>query len=60
MENNVELPIKLQMALAHNEKSFKAFLNMDEKSQKEIIQHVQGLSSVRQINIFVNSLPKLH
>ena len=64
MENNEILPIKLQMALAHNKKAFEAFLKMDEKAQNEVIMQAKSLSGVREINnfvnSFVNSLPQVH
>lgn len=59
MENNDKLPIKFQMALAHNEHAFSAFLKMDEGVQNEIIKSAQKLDSVREINKFVNSIPHM-
>ncbi len=60
MENNVELPIKLQMALAHNEKAFSTFLRMDEAHQNEVVKNASKLESVREINNFVNSISRMH
>ncbi len=59
MENNESMPITFQMALAHNEKSFSAFLKMDEKAQNEVIKSAKKIKTVREINNFVNLIPRM-
>lgn len=58
MKNPSSLPITFQMALAHNEKSFNAFLNMDEATQNNIINEAKERKTVREMNIFVANIPK--
>lgn len=56
MENNEIMPIKLQMALAHNQRAFSTFLRMDDNAQKKIIESAKNIKTVREINIFVDLL----
>ena len=58
MENLSSLPITFQMALAHNEKSFSAFLKMDERAQNNIINEAKSIQGIRQMNIFVSNISK--
>lgn len=58
MENNDALPITFQMALAHNESSFSAFLKMGEDAQASIINQANNIKTLREMNIFVANIPK--
>ncbi len=55
MENN-QMPLTFQMALAHNKKAMSAFLNMPAEKQDNIINEAKKQSSLREMNIFVNSI----
>ena len=60
METNDKMPIEFQMALAHNENALKAFLKMSDRKQNDIINEARNLSTLREINLFVNNINKSH
>ena len=60
MDEKNNMPISFQMALAHNIPSMKSFLSMDNEKQDKIIEHAKKIKNVREMNNFVNSIPKTH
>ena len=60
MDNDNKMPLTFQMALAHNNHSMSAFLNMSNKKQDEIIKEASRIKTVREMQNFVDSIPKIH
>ena len=58
MGNENDMPIRFQMALSSNRDAFEAFLNLDEKTQSDIINESKNKVCLREMNIFVNSIAK--
>ena len=58
MEQNSDMPIMFQMALAHNTRAFDAFLKMDDNTQNNIIKEAKSQGSMREMNIFVSNIGK--
>ena len=54
------MPLTFQMALAHNKSSLNAFLKMTDEKQENIINEAKKQKTVREMNNFVNSIPKTH
>ena len=59
MENNDKLPIKFQMALAHNTEAMYSFLKLDNKTQDEIIERVKNTETKREIQQIVDKIPEM-
>lgn len=61
MEQNdsQNMPIYLQMALAHNVSAMRSFLKLDDEAQDEIIQRARVLSKM-EIQNMVDNIPKMH
>jgi hypothetical protein len=55
-----DMPLTFQMALAHNKSSLNAFLKMTDEKQNDVINEAKKLSTIREMNNFVNSIPKTH
>ena len=60
METNDKMPIEFQMALAHNEDALKAFLKLPDEKQNNIINEAKKVSTLREMNLFVNNINKSH
>lgn len=60
MEEKSEMPITFQMALAHNIPSMKAFLNMNNEKQNEVINQAKKIENLREMNNFVNNITKIN
>lgn len=60
MESDNKMPLTFQMALAHNGKSMSTFLKMSNEKQDEIIKEATKLKTVREMQNFVDSIPKTH
>jgi hypothetical protein len=58
MENELNMPIKFQMALAHDKRAFSAFINMKESEQKNIVEEASKIDSLRELNIFTTNIGK--
>ena len=58
MDNELNIPIRFQMALAHDKKAFSAFINMKENEQKDIVNEASKISSLRELNIFTTNIGK--
>ncbi len=54
-----ELPLGFAMALAHNTKSFNAFLAMDDKRQDEIIEQARHVQTKREMQQLVDNMAQL-
>jgi hypothetical protein len=55
-----DMPLTFKMALAHNKSSLNAFLKMTDEKQNDVINEAKKLSTIREMNNFVNSIPKTH
>ncbi|MBQ3040504.1 MAG: hypothetical protein IJD42_02785 [Clostridia bacterium] len=53
------MPIAFQMALAHNVPSMNEFLKMSNEKQDEVIEKSKNIKTIREMNNFVNSIPKM-
>lgn len=58
MESDNKMPLTFQMALAHNTQSMSTFLKMSNEKQDEIIKEATKLKTVREMQNFVDSIPK--
>ena len=55
-KSSPELPLGFTMALAHNVKSFNAFLALDNDKQDEIIEKARNTHTKREMQQLVDSL----
>ena len=58
MNNIPEIPLSLQMALAHNADAMHSFLRLDNKAQDELIERVKNTQSKREIQQIVDKIPE--
>ena len=58
MDNELNMPIKFQMALAHDKRALCAFMNMQENEQNEIINKASKIETIRELNIFTSNIGK--
>lgn len=54
------MPLTFQMALAHNQKALSSFLSMPNDKQEFLIREAKNQKTVREMNIFVNSIAKTY
>lgn len=54
------MPLTFQMALAHNQKALISFLSMPNDKQEFLIREAKNQKTVREMNIFVNSITKTY
>ena len=60
MNDNVpEIPLGLQMALAHNVPAMQAFLNLADSQQDELIKKAQRTKTQREIQKLVDDIPRI-
>lgn len=60
-ENNKQgMPLSLQMALAHNVTAMNSFLKLEDSKQDEIITKARSVSTRREVQQIVDSIPKMH
>ena len=55
-KSSSELPLGFSMALAHNVKSFNAFLALDDKKQDEIIEKARNAQTKREMQQLVDNI----
>lgn len=58
-KNSSELPLGFSMALAHNVKSFNAFLALDDNKQDEIIEKARTVQTKREMQQLVDSIGQI-
>ena len=60
MMNDIpDIPLSLQMALAHNADAMYSFLRLDNKTQDDIIAKVKNTETKREIQQIVDKIPKM-
>ncbi len=60
MNEENKMPLTFKMALAHNASSMSAFLKMSNEKQDEVIERSKNIKTIREMNNFVDSIPKIH
>ena len=58
--NKSDMPISFQMALAHNIGAMNVFLKLKDSEQDEIINKAKSVQTKREIQMIVDSIPKMH
>ena len=53
------IPLSLQMALAHNADAMYSFLRLDNKTQDDIIEKVKNTTTKREIQRIVDEIPEI-
>lgn len=59
MNDIPNLPLSLQMALAHNATAMYSFLKLDNKTQDEIIEKAKNTKTKREIQQIVDKIPEI-
>ena len=59
MNDIPDIPLSLQMALAHNADAMYSFLRLDNKTQDDIIAKVKNTETKREIQQIVDKIPKM-
>ena len=59
MNDVPEIPLSLQMALAHNVQAMQAFLKLDDGAQDEIIERARHASTKREIQKIVDGITQI-
>ena len=61
MEENSthEMPISMQMALAHNVQAMQAFLKLDNDTQDRIIEKARKTESKRELQRIIDNIPQI-
>lgn len=53
------IPLSLQMALAHNADAMYSFLRLDNKKQDELIERIKNTETKREIQQIVDKIPEM-
>ena len=59
MNDVPEIPLSLQMALAHNANAMYSFLRLDNKAQDDLIERVKNTATKREIQQIVDKIPEI-
>ncbi len=59
MNDIPNIPLSLQMALAHNTNAMYSFLKLDNKTQDEIIEKARNTKTKREIQQIVDKIPEI-
>ena len=59
MNDVPEIPLSLQMALAHNANAMYSFLRLDNEAQDDLIERVKNTATKREIQQIVDKIPEI-